>query len=52
MGALVNAVFLFALCFSITVQAIKRFLVLEKIEDPKMILIDLKLIKIAILNQV
>ena len=39
MGALVNAVFLFALCFSITVQAIKRFLVLEKIEDPKMILI-------------
>ena len=38
-GALVNAVFLFALCFSITVQAIKRFLVLEKIEDPKMILI-------------
>ena len=38
-GALVNAVFLFALCFSITVQAIKRFVFVEKIEDPKMILI-------------
>ena len=38
-GALINAVFLYALCFSISVQAIKRFLVIEKIEDPKMILI-------------
>ena len=38
-GALINAVFLYALCFSISVQAIKRFLVVEKIEDPKMILI-------------
>ena len=38
-GALINAVFLYALCFSISVQAIKRFLVIEKIENPKMILI-------------
>lgn len=38
-GALVNAVFLFALCFSITVEAIKRFLVMETIEDPKLILL-------------
>ena len=38
-GALINAVFLYALCFSISVQAIKRFLVVEKIENPKMILI-------------
>ena len=27
-GALINAVFLIALCFSITVEAIKRFLVI------------------------
>ena len=38
-GALVNAVFLFALCFSITVQALKRFVKPEPINDPKMILI-------------
>ena len=38
-GALVNAVFLFALCFSITVQALKRFLKPEPIKDPRMILI-------------
>ena len=38
-GALINAVFLFALCFSITVQALKRFVKPEKIHDPKMILI-------------
>ena len=38
-GALVNAVFLFALCFSITVQALKRFVKPEPIHDPKMILI-------------
>ena len=38
-GALVNAVFLFALCFSITVLALKRFVKPEKIHDPKMILI-------------
>ena len=38
-GALVNAVFLLALCFSITVQALKRFVKPEPIKDPKMILI-------------
>ena len=38
-GALVNAVFLFALCFTITVQAVKRFVLPEKIEKPEMILI-------------
>lgn len=37
-GALVNAVFLFALCFSIAVEAFKRFLVFERIENPKLIL--------------
>ena len=38
-GALVNAVFLLALCFSITVQALKRFTKPEPINDPRMILI-------------
>jgi len=38
-GALINAVFLYALCFSITVEAIKRFLVIEPIENPQLILI-------------
>lgn len=38
-GALVNAVFLLALCFSITVQALKRFIKPEPINDPRMILI-------------
>ena len=38
-GALVNAVFLIALCFSITVEAFKRFLVKEHIEDPQLIMI-------------
>ena len=38
-GALINAVFLYALCFSITVQAIKRFLVLERIDNPQLILV-------------
>jgi len=38
-GALINAVFLYALCFSITVEAIKRFLVLEPIENPQLILL-------------
>lgn len=38
-GALVNAVFLFALCFSIFVEAIKRFLVVEPLQNPKLILI-------------
>ena len=38
-GALVNAVFLFALCFSIAVESLKRFLVIEPIDNPVMILI-------------
>jgi len=38
-GALVNSVFLVALCFSITVESIKRFLEPEEIKDPKLILI-------------
>ena len=38
-GALINAVFLLALCFSITVEAIKRFMVIEEIEQPVLILI-------------
>uniref|UniRef100_A0A914WF79 Solute carrier family 30 member 1 n=1 Tax=Plectus sambesii TaxID=2011161 RepID=A0A914WF79_9BILA len=39
LGALVNAVFLLALCFSIFVEAIKRLFKPEKIEDPLQILI-------------
>jgi len=38
-GALINAVFLFALCFSIAVESFKRFLVLQHINDPEMVLI-------------
>ena len=38
-GALINAVFLYAQCFAIFLQAVKRFLIIEKIEDPKMLLI-------------
>ena len=38
-GALINAVFLFALCFSIAVESFKRFLVIEKIEDPELIMV-------------
>ena len=38
-GALINAVFLFALCFSIAVESFKRFLLIEHIEDPEMIMI-------------
>ena len=37
-GALVNAVFLVALCFSITMEALKRFYEPEKIHDPELIL--------------
>ena len=37
-GALINAVFLFALCFSIAVESLKRFLVIETIENPVLIL--------------
>jgi zinc transporter 1 len=38
LGALVNAVFLVALCFSITMEALKRFYEPEKIHDPELIL--------------
>ena len=38
-GALINAVFLVALCFSITLEAIKRLLDYEELKNPKLILI-------------
>ena len=38
-GALVNAVFLVALCFSVFVDAMKRFLEMEEIRNPKLILV-------------
>jgi len=38
LGALVNAVFLVALCFSITVESLKRFYEPETIHQPEMIL--------------
>ena len=38
-GALINAVFLFALCFSIAMEAFKRFLVIETIDKPELIMI-------------
>ncbi|VEN38094.1 unnamed protein product [Callosobruchus maculatus] len=37
LGALVNAVFLVALCFSITVEACKRFIEIEMIHDPQLL---------------
>lgn len=39
LGALVNAVFLVALCFSITIEACKRFIEEESIHEPKLLLI-------------
>ncbi|KAF0763094.1 zinc transporter 1-like [Aphis craccivora] len=39
LGALVNAVFLVALCFSITVEACKRFIEVETIHNPKFIVV-------------
>lgn len=39
LGALVNAVFLVALCFSITVEACKRFIEVEEIHEPKLIVV-------------
>ena len=39
LGALVNAVFLVALCFSISIESLKRFYEPEDIHDPVMILI-------------
>ncbi|KAL4225646.1 hypothetical protein ACF0H5_016335 [Mactra antiquata] len=38
-GALVNSVFLIALCFSIIVEALKRLVEIEQIENPKLLLI-------------
>jgi len=35
----VNAVFLVALCFSILVEALKRLVEVEEINDPKLLLI-------------
>ena len=39
LGALVNSVFLIALCFSILVEALKRLVEVEPIENPKLLLI-------------
>ncbi|XP_011504829.1 PREDICTED: zinc transporter 1 [Ceratosolen solmsi marchali] len=39
LGALVNAVFLVALCFSITVEACKRFIEVEKIHEAKFLVV-------------
>ncbi|KAI8784003.1 zinc/cadmium resistance protein [Biomphalaria glabrata] len=39
LGALVNAVFLLALCFSITVEALKRLVQVETVDNPKLLLI-------------
>jgi solute carrier family 30 (zinc transporter), member 1 len=39
LGALINAVFLLALCFTIFLQAIERFIEPVQIENPQLILI-------------
>ncbi|XP_046646955.1 zinc/cadmium resistance protein-like isoform X4 [Daphnia pulicaria] len=39
LGALVNSVFLIALCFSILVESLKRFIEIEEIHDPQLILV-------------
>lgn len=39
LGALVNAVFLVALCFSIFIEALKRLVILEEIENPLLVFI-------------
>ncbi|XP_002741251.2 uncharacterized protein LOC100375450, partial [Saccoglossus kowalevskii] len=39
MGAMINAVFLVALCFTIMVESLKRLLEIEKIDNPKLILV-------------
>merc|ERR1711962_1417885 len=39
LGALVNAVFLVALCFSILVEALKRLVIPEELTNPKLVLI-------------
>uniref|UniRef100_A0A182Y2U9 Zinc transporter 1 n=1 Tax=Anopheles stephensi TaxID=30069 RepID=A0A182Y2U9_ANOST len=38
LGALVNAVFLVALCFSITIEACKRFIEVEHIHEPELLI--------------
>lgn len=38
-GALVNCVFLIAICFSIFVEALKRFITVTEVENPRMFLI-------------
>ncbi|ESO97615.1 hypothetical protein LOTGIDRAFT_103819 [Lottia gigantea] len=39
LGAMINSVFLIALCFSIMVEALKRLIQIEEVEDPKLLLI-------------
>ncbi|XP_058054499.1 proton-coupled zinc antiporter SLC30A1 isoform X3 [Anopheles bellator] len=39
LGALVNAVFLVALCFSITIEACKRFIEVEHIHEPELLIV-------------
>ena len=39
LGALVNSVFLIALCFTIIVEAVQRFIEIEEITDPDLMLI-------------
>lgn len=39
LGALVNAVFLIALCFSILVEAVKRIIIPEELKDARLVLI-------------
>lgn len=39
LGALVNAVFLVALCFSISVESIKRFIDIEVVHNPRQVLV-------------
>lgn len=39
LGALVNAVFLVAICFSITIEACKRFIEMEPIHEPRLLVV-------------
>ncbi|XP_065581156.1 proton-coupled zinc antiporter SLC30A1-like [Artemia franciscana] len=39
LGALINSVFLIALCFSILVESVKRFLEVEEVHDPELLLV-------------
>ena len=38
LGALVNAVFLVALCFSILIESVKRFISTDEIHNPQLVL--------------